>query len=198
MAGGGTFSSITHPKTLPAHEPRTAGQMLPDASRDEGRANARDAVRMRPREPHEKYTLDPKSRARDRDYVFVATKIRGAPNPRLGEFYRAGWRPERAIDFPELSDFGLYDPTLVEMGVVPKVNPDSPVIRDDQMLMGRPKPLSAAAVKEDEDRARRQLEEHLRQQRDRSRAAIGDRTRISRTYGPNDIVPDDEEGMEAR
>ena len=179
---------------------RASAPMLADASRDDGREPLRDVVRLRPREPHEKYYVDKNDpRLKGQDGIWVATKIRGAPNPRLGEFIRAGYRPARAVDWPEFSDFQLYDQTLIDMGVVPQVNADSPVIRDDQMLVVRSARMSEQAVKESNQRADRQLNDHIRRIRERSEREIGAaRTRISRNYGPNDIVPDDEEGMESR
>jgi hypothetical protein len=170
---------------------------LPDATRDDGRGELRDPVRLRPREPHEKYDLDPSQMKRDQSYVWVATKIRGAPNPRLGQYMRAGYRPCRAADHPELSDFGLYDQTLVDMGVVQQINADSPVVLDDQMLVSRPKHLTAQAVKQTEQAAEQQYNDHLRRIREKSEREVGKATRISRRYGPADIVPDDGD-LEAR
>jgi hypothetical protein len=125
--------------------------------------------------------------------TWVATKIRGAPNPRLGEYVRGGWRPARAADFPEHSDYQLFDQSLVDMGIVPEVKADGPVVRDDQMLMLRPKHHSKQADIEREEKARKQFEEHMRRVYDRSAREIGpQRTFVRHNYGPNDIVPDDD------
>ncbi len=172
----------------------TGDTVIGDATRDDGREAPRDPVRIRPREPHEKYDIDPSQKARGMSYVWVATSIRGAPNPRLGQYMRAGYRPCRAADHPELSDYGLYDQSLVDMGVVPQVQADSPVVLDNQMLVSRPKPLTDKAVGEREAAAERQMDDHMRRIREKSEREIGaGRTRLSRRYGPNDIVPDEDE-----
>jgi hypothetical protein len=168
--------------------------IIDDATRDDGREPPRESTRMRPREPHEKYNVDPQQRVRGQSYMWVATSIRGAPNPRLGQFMRAGYRPCRAADHPDLSDYGLYDQSLVDMGVVQKVDADSPVVLDGQMLVSRDTPLTAKAVGERDAAAQRQMDDHMRRIREKSEREIGaGRTRLSRRYGPNDIVPDDDE-----
>ncbi len=168
--------------------------IIDDATRDDGREPSREAMRIRPREPHEKYDLDPSQRVRGQSYVWAATSIAGAPSRRLGQFIRAGYRPCRAADHADLSDYGLYDQNLVDMGVVPKIDADSPVVLDAQMLLSRPTPLNAKAVAERDAAAQRQMDDHMRRIREKSEREIGaGRTRLSRRYGPNDIVPDDDE-----
>jgi hypothetical protein len=177
--------------------PLMAVPILEDATRNAPRDAARDAgrdqIRQRPREPHEKYYVDPKRIPKGYAAQWIATKVRGAPARSMGNFFRAMWKPARAEDFPELSDFGLYDQSMVDMGVVPKINPDGPVVLDDQMLVLRPKKFSADADREREAHGRRQMEDHFRLVRERSERDIGPhRTRLSRTYGPQDIVQDED------
>jgi hypothetical protein len=164
-----------------------------DATRDDLRAPVRDPVRYRPREAHEKYHLTEREIPKGMDATWVATAVRGARTRRIGEFIRGQWKPARAADFPQFSDYGLFDQSLVDMGVVQDVKPDSPVVLDDQMLMLRPQHFSKAAKIEQEEAARRQFEEHMKRVYDRSAREIGpQRTFVRHNYGPNDIVPDDD------
>ncbi len=168
-----------------------------DSARDEGRDQPREFVRQRPREPHEKFDLPDGTAERGMDYLWAAVKIPYTTqrSPRLDDFRRSGWQFARAADFRELSglDRNVSD-RFVELGIDQVVKPDDPVIRDNLVLMMRPKNLSAEAAKEDKDRAQRQISEHLRQQKERSERAIGaGRTRMTRQYGPADEAPSDQD-----
>lgn len=170
-----------------------AGPM--SAARSDGREPLREPfVRQAPVEPDQKYAIPDSERDRGMDYCWAATKIRGVQSPRLSAFIRAGWQPARAAAHPRLSGLDIHiDPTLVELGVMQAPNPDGPVILDDQMLMVRPKSLSDEARRQDKERARRQIDDHMTRLDQNSRRHIGDRTRLSRSYGPADEAPSDSE-----
>src|ERR1700680_2585521 len=123
--------------SMPASETAAPPPPVPeDTSRDSVRSAGRDFVRQRPREPHEKYAVA--KLPRGMEGFWAALKLRGAPNPRLNEFMRAGWKPARAEDYPDHSGFGIeHDPMLIELGAVKNVGPNTPVILDDMMLMVR-------------------------------------------------------------
>lgn len=180
------------PPTITSDAPRLA-----DASRDDGRTQDRDFVRQRPRDPSEKYDLrgqrlDPKM-----SYFWASLKIpySSQRNPRLDSFRRAGWQFARAADFPEQSGYRPgkeVNERFVELGIDDKVSADDPVIRDNLVLMVRPKVMTDEAEREQKVEASRQINDHLRQQKDRSVKAIGEnRTTMSRHVGPADEAPSD-------
>lgn len=176
-----------------------AGQMSnairPDATRGEDRDTGREYARIKPREPHEKYAIPANRRQAGMDYFLAAVKIRGMPNPRFTDYWRAGWRPVKASALPEMSGIDLNpDQSLVDLGIVRAVNPDDPIILDDLMPMMRPKQMSEASAAEQASRAAQQVDDHLRTQRDKSTRAVGAKnTRIQRHYGPADEAPSDSE-----
>src|SRR5690349_5181840 len=86
-----------------------------DAARSDNRDSGREFMRLKPREPHMKYDVPTNRRVPGMDYCWAATKIRGMPNPKFGEKWRAGWRPVPAKDLPELSGLDLNpDQVLVD------------------------------------------------------------------------------------
>lgn len=168
-----------------------------DAERRDERTDGRDEfVRVRPREPHERYMIEPRKLKRDMDYQWAAAKVSGQPNPRFIEHLRAGWQPVKAEDYPELAGLDVrIDPRLVELGLVPDKRPGDPIEDRGLMLMMRPKTLSTASRAEEEHRATGQFSDHMNRLNHTSRRAIGDKTQLSRrrTSGapPEGMIPDD-------
>lgn len=174
-----------------------------ETARVSAREPGRDAIRVRPREPHELYEIDPRQRPRDMDLMWAAVKVRGAPNQdRLNEFIRTGWRPARAEDYPEHSGYdvnGNYDDTLVELGFARRIGPSDPVVNRDLLLMVRPKQMSQESRREDEARANRQIDDHMNRLRQVSARQIGARNTVVRrettrsSSPPPDLIADDNE-----
>lgn len=127
---------------------RTHGSMAPmgverEPSRESSRAPSRGYL---PPEPHEKYELYPDEHPDGMDLMWLPTKIAGMPNPQVAQYYRAGWQPAAAKDFPRISGFGTEFPqAMIDAGLLETVRPDAPVVIDDQMLVLRPKELSRRA-----------------------------------------------------
>lgn len=170
---------------------------LADASRDDGRTPDREFVRQRPRDPSEKYDLRGQRLDPRMSYFWASLKIPYTTqrNPRLDSFRRAGWQFARAADFPEQSGYRAgqeANERFVELGIDDKVSADDPVIRDNLVLMMRPKHMTEEAEREQRTEASRQINDHLRQQKERSVRAIGEnRTTMSRHVGPADEAPSD-------
>ena len=175
--------------------PEAASNFKPEPPRHDERDSGREFIRVRPREPHEKYAVPQSQMKRGMDYFWAATKLRGMPNPRFSDYWRAGWRPVKAADFPDLSGLNLRpDQALIDLGIVQDVQPDGQIILNDLMLMMRPAAMTAEAQAEQDRLAEKQVNDHLRLQREKSNRAIGPgRTRISRQFGPPDEVPSDAE-----
>ena len=156
------------------------------------RDDGREFQRIKAREPHTKYQVDADRMQKGMDYAWWATEVRGMKNPKFADYYRAGWRPVAAKDFPELSGLDLkIEPALLELGIVPDVKPDAPIIRDGQMLMIRPKSMSQEARKKMDDEARGQVDNYLRTLRGKSERAVGPQN--TRIYRGVDEVPSDHE-----
>jgi hypothetical protein len=173
-------------------------RLIADAMRSSGRDDGRskEFMRVRPREPHERYDVDPKLLKPGMDYRWVSLSCRGEPNPQLTDTFRSGWLPARAEDFPQHSGIDAYlNPMLVELGHQKQINPDDPVIDRNLMLCVRPMEFSDQSRREDEAAADKQVDDHMRHLNNQSRRAIGDKTRISRrvTRGvvPDGLIPDD-------
>lgn len=88
------------------------------------------------------------------DYKWEPVTIMGMRVDRsvIRDAYKAGWRPEKAADWPELME-----------GVVEKYEPDGPVEEGGQMLMGRPLHLSQEAQLESYNNAKRQERDRMQQ-----------------------------------
>lgn len=177
------------------------GYFVPsDTARDDGREEFRDDdyVRVKPREPHEKYDLPRGTAQRGMDYLWAATRIpyTTLKSRRLDEFRRAGWKFARAADFQELSGYRPRDQVnrrFVELGIDDDVRADDPVILDNSVLMMRPKALTAEAERERDQAAANQINDHLRRQREKSEREIGKNyTQMRRHYGPSDEAPSDQ------
>lgn len=173
--------------------------MTETAARSDGRGELRQPTRMRPREPHERFSIDDSRRDPNLDYQWVSLACRGETNPMLNDFFAAGWVPERASNFPRNSgiDVALSE-RLIELGHMKQVQPDDPIIDRNQMLVSRPKSLSTQSRKEDESMAVGQVDNHMGRLRAVSRRAIGDKTQISRRMtrtnaSPDGMIPDDAE-----
>lgn len=170
-----------------------------DATRSNGRSDARDGGRLRPREPHERFLIDDKRRDPTRDYTWVSLACRGEPSSHLNDFFAAGWEPERAANFPRNSGIDVeVSKRLIELGHMKEVNPDDPIIDRNLMLCSRPKSLSQQSRNEDDARAGQQIDSHMARLRASSRRAIGDKTQIQRRMmhreaTPDGMIPDDAE-----
>ncbi len=177
----------------------TEAPRLESASRDDGRSAAREVTRERPREPHEKYSLDNSRTDPGMSYMWASVRIPYTTlrSPRLDSFRAAGWQLARAEDFPEHSGYrkgSQENDRLVKLGLDQHVEADDPVIKDNSVLMFRPKHMTQEAEGELKQAARQQLNDHLRQQKERSERAIGaNRTTMSRTYGGAEQAPADAE-----
>lgn len=175
----------------------TRPPIVADGARDgSGREEAREFVRDRPREPHEKYDLGRSNVPRGMTFQWVSTRIPYTTlrNPRLDSFRGAGWQFARAEDFPEHSG---YKPTrevnqrLIDLGIDSEVRADDPVVKDNLVLMMRPKQLSAEAEGEQREKAARQINDHLRRQRELSERQIGaQRTTMRKSYAPAEAPSD--------
>lgn len=166
------------------------------SERQPGRAPARASGRPRPRDADKRYEIDERMIPRGMDALWAARSVRGAPNPRLTEFIRAGWRPAKASEFPEHSGFDIWGPDSEIRGAlgdyVQEVKADGPVIDKEMILLLRPLEMSNEARQEERDAAKSRIEDHLARIRGDSARRIGSKnTRMSRTYGPGNYAPDD-------
>jgi hypothetical protein len=149
--------------------------------RTPARQSARQPERFYvPPEPHEKYHIDPRDIPAGFDAQWVAVTIKGAKNGALTDYWRGGWRPARAEQFPDQSGYGIEFPKeLIDAGYAEQVKPESPVEKDGQMLMMRPKQASIAA----DERRKRNAAELVQTQMQRlslsSRRHIRERTEVS-------------------
>lgn len=175
--------------------PAVSGQLAPPPRRDPGpRDDGRDALPVQAREPHEKFHIPREWMKPGWDYTWAATKIRGMPNPRFVDRVQGQWQPVRAEEMPGISRLrlGAANQMLVEMGFIPEVKPDGPIVIDDQMLMMRPLAISNAAKERDRRAATEQVEGHLNAARAKSDRALGPgKSEARRTYGPADEAPSD-------
>lgn len=168
--------------------------------RDEARSVERDPIAdwgyERPIERHLRFEMEQSAQKAGFDYFWAATKIAGQPNPKMGEYWRAGWRPARAADYPRLSGLDLnVDPRMVELGFMKKVKDDDPIIDGDLMLCLRPMQLSNQSRKNDQYEADKALYDKTEALRQQSLRAIGEKTQMSRRFTrgiPPDQVPDTE------
>lgn len=125
-------------------------------------------------EPHEKYHLYPDEIPDDMDACWLPTRIAGQVNEKIGNFYRAGWMPAKAKDFPRVSGFGVeYPEEMIEAGLLENAKPNSPIIIDDQMLVLRSKELSRRANRQRNRDAVDQVENQFRRLKQASRSFRG-------------------------
>lgn len=168
--------------------------------RDEARTVERDPLAdwgyETPVPRHMRFEIAESALKKGFDHFYVATTIAGQPNPKLGEFWRAGWRPAAAKDFPKQSGLDLkVDARMVELGFMKQVLSDDPIIDGGLMLVLRPMQLSQRSRKNDQYEADKALYDKTEALRAQSRRAIGDKTLMSRTFTkgiPPDQVPDTE------
>lgn len=170
-----------------------------DATRSAARDDGRTLERRRPREPHERYQIDESRKDPNRDYMWLSLSCRGEPNPRLNDFFDAGWVPEAAQNFPRNSGINVaVSQRLIDLGHMKPVNPDDPIIDNNMMLVSRPKALSRESRAEDEYRAQRQIGDHMDRLKAVSKGAIGDKTVVQRRMthvpaAPDGMIPEDAE-----
>jgi hypothetical protein len=190
----GSIPEIAHATTaVPDAEPPTG--------RTEERTVERDSLAdwghyEAPIDRHMRFEMEESAKRAGFDYFWAAMTIAGQPNPRVGEYWRAGWRPARAKDYPRQSGLDLdVDPRLVELGFMKKVLPDDPIVDGGLVLCLRPMQYSLQSRKNDRYEADKALYDKTEALRQQSRRAIGDKTQLSRTYTrgiPPDQIPDSE------
>ena len=197
------MSDLRDPR--PAQRNGHPQQSLPpvdyDTARDEVREEFRDDdyIRIKPRDPSQKYELPRGTHQRGMDYLWASTRVpfTNLKNKRLDDFRRAGWKMARAADFPELSHYKPQQQAnrrLIELGLEEDVRADDPVILDNLVLLMRPKALTQEAERERDQLASNQINDHLRRQRERSEREIGKQyTQMRRHYGPSDEAPSDQD-----
>lgn len=153
---------------------------MEDMDREPARGSARQPERYyTPPEPHEKYHIDPRDIPADMKAQWVAVTIKGAKNGALTEYWRGGWRPAHAKDFPAQSGYGIdYPEELIAGGFAEQVKPDSPVEKDGLMLMLRPKRASELAEQRRERDARELVNTQMQRLSLSSRRHIRDRTQV--------------------
>jgi hypothetical protein len=173
--------------------------LVADAERSDGRESLRDPLAdwgyQKPVPRHLRFELEDGARKKGFDYFWAALKIGGMPNPRLGEYWRAGWRPARAEDYPKLAGLDLkVDPRMVELGYMNIPKGGDPIIDGDLMFCLRPEQLSRESRRQDKAEADSALYDRTEALRAQSVRAIGARTRMDRKFTqgiPPDQVPDD-------
>ena len=145
------------------------------SERQPSRQSSRSSARVyTPPEPHEKFHLDESEIPEDMDAMWLPTRIAGQPNDKVGQYFRAGWQPGAAKDFPRISGFGIdYPQSMIDAGLLENVKPDAAIIVDDQMLVLRPKEMSQRAKKQMETLAGDQVDNQMRRLRQASRAFRG-------------------------
>lgn len=162
--------------------------------REPARQSARRAVRYAVPEPHEKYEIPPHMIPKGMDPLWLPVTIAGAPNPLVGDYYRAGWQPATSADFPELSGYGTeYPPAMISRGLLKNVEAEEPIIKDGLMLVLRPKELSAAARAEEGREANAMVDNHLRRLKQASRSFRGSEIKRGR-YAPMPDSPRPDDG----
>lgn len=157
---------------------------MSDMQREPARQPSRQTSRpyLQP-EPHNKYEIPADQIPPGMDAMWLPTKIAGMPNPQVAQYYRAGWQPARAQDFPEQSGYGVDFPQMmIDAGLLENVKADAPVIIDDQMLVLRPRELSVRAHQQRAKQADEQVDIQMRRLRQVSRTFRG--TEIRRRHGP--------------
>lgn len=132
--------------------------------RQSSRVSERQSARpYTPPEPHLKYEIPEDRRDPSKDYLWLPTHIVGAPNPRISEYYRAGWIPSTAEQFPEISGYGTeYPQKLVDLGLLTPIQASDPLIKDNMMLVERPISKSAEARRREREEARDRVDTQMR------------------------------------
>jgi len=134
----------------PAREP------LRSAARDYYRTESRITVGNY--EPHEKYHIDPADFPEGCSCVWVPASLMGLPLQEVERYLANGWVLARACDFPQISGYGkIYPKALIDAGRAKPVEADALVERDAQILLVRPKEMSARAEEERLAEAREQV-----------------------------------------
>jgi len=151
-------------------------------ARESARVTARTQARAyRPPEPHEKYELLDDEFPPGMDLMWLPITIAGAPNEKVGQYYRAGWEPARAESFARISGFGTeYPDSMIRAGYLKNIEADAPVVIDGQMLVLRPKELSRRAAREHANLADSQVANQMArlQQSYRNARGVGVRRNI--------------------
>lgn len=168
-------------------------------------APERDSVRQSTRTPgrpysrpeeHEKYHIPDEMIPPGMDLMWLPTKVFGMPNGRtIAEFYREGWEPAAAKDFPVISGYGASLPkSLVDRGLISEVGADDPIEIGSQLLVMRPKQLSQRSRQREKSAAQEQVENQMRRLKQASRGFRG--TEIRRQHAPLPDMAPQNDGME--
>lgn len=187
------------PRRDAAHLTAADNPMPADADRTGERQPARDPLAdwgyQKPVPRHLRFELEDSARKKGYDYLWAALKIGGQPNGRLGEYWRAGWRPARAEEYPKIAGLDLkVDPRMVELGYMKIPQGADPIIDGDLMFCLRPEQLSHESRRQDQAEADRALYDRTEPLRQQSLRAIGNKTRMERKFTrgiPPDQVPDE-------
>lgn len=149
--------------------------MAPRMEREESRSSSRTSSRMyQAPEAHEKYEVWPEEIPSGMDLQWLPTRIAGAPNPQVMQYYRAGWQPAKSSDFSRISGFGVdVSPAMLDAGLLEIVKGDAPVVVDDQMLVMRPKELTLKAERQRNTAADEMVVNQMRRLQQTSRAFKG-------------------------
>lgn len=116
-----------------------------------------------PPQAHQKYEIYEDEMPPGQDLMWLPTKIAGMSNPRVGQYYRAGWMPAKAEEFPRVSGYGVDFPqAMIDAGLLENVPADAPIVIDDQMLVMRPKEISKQAERERISDANAQVDNQMR------------------------------------
>jgi hypothetical protein len=165
---------------------------------ESARMTARELERFMPPEPHERFHIDPRFFPAGMQVQWLPYLIKGMLNPQVNDYWRAGWVPARAEEFPEMSGYKLPIPAALKSVRLPdgtslgqEVQADDPVIKDGQMLIVRPKEISEYAEERRDRGAKRQFRDHIDRITSQSRAAIGDKTRF-RQFAARDEASTDQ------
>lgn len=173
--------------------PMTSATTPPE--RTPARTSGRGPSFFTPPEAHEKYEIPASEQDPSRDYFWAPTRIAGQPNDKLGQYYRAGWEPEVASNFPRISGFGTeYPKKMIDLGLLKNVDPNDPVLLDDLMLVSRPKEMSRAAREKEKKVAYEQVANQMQRLNQAYRPADPRRPGISRRFRPLDDTGYSEEG----
>ena len=171
--------------------PRRTESVPPMSDAEPGREPARVLARapqyFTPPEAHEKYEIPLDEQDPSKDYFWAPTRIAGQPNPKLSQYYRAGWQPEAASNFPRISGYGTeYPKSMIDRGLLHNVGADEPVVNDndDLMLLSRAKEMSRAARKRDAEVAHRQVINQMERLNQAYRPADPRRPGVSRRIRP--------------
>lgn len=172
------------------HQPSAAPS---SPERKSARTPERIPERLARREPHERFHIPPERWPSGLKPEWKAVTIMGMANrDMMIEYYRAGWQPARAEQFPEFSGYGLeLGHGQIPMGFSPEgkqiyldnVNASDPIIIRGQMLMLRPIEMCEEADQNRQKAANEQVEQQIARLSGQSKREIGaNRTTVQKKF----------------